>query len=416
MCYYTWLVGLLFLLIILIKNFFMISPLNTENSPPSTSLLLTGAPYNVPLSQTTYNGLLRFPKIDSLNLETDTNIPAITPMMTVALAPLEGSVTVYAQVSCCTPTTPKFLYADSLFVPNLWVWKPTFYFKAADDTPLSGYSITISANELNAAPSYTCQTTTDSDGKAQCQLATSLPDDLSKLSLNAQFNGASCLYNAITSSVQVTVFGFPDNGHHAFVVSNSTGNKKPGDKVVFSGLDWLFWNPFGDHDSRSSSARGLSLTLAKTLNLNFGGYVIADLTTPTCAGSFSWKVSLLNSLPKTLPTNLGVLVADNLGGNGIFNGAWSKILVLENIKYYSTFGFLNSYGYFSGTYCTGTSVPPAATTPIPTTQIPTTTKKPTTPKPTTKKPTTKKPTTKKPTTKKPTTTTKKPNNAKGNGH
>jgi hypothetical protein len=332
--------------------FSLISPLNLDApANPALVLQLSQSPYYI--STPTFSGLLRFTEnLNELDVSTQAGANFISQIMTLALAPLEGQVQTSTQITCCVPQNPTLAYTDSLFVPNLWVWSPSVKLMVGT-TPLAGKQITLSVNDLSTGiPSAifaTCTATTDINGVAKCVLATSLTGR-TKVSLNAQFGAVTCTYTAVSISKQLTVFGFPDNGQHAFIVSNNTGNAAVGSKVVFSGIDWFQHNSFGAGDARSQSGINV-LTQLFLANIGFGGYVKSNLQSPTCHGTFSWLSSFLTAQPTTLPTNMGILVADKLGANGIFDGTWSKIIVLSNLNYKPKALGKPGYGYMLGTFC-----------------------------------------------------------------
>jgi hypothetical protein len=381
------------------EAFKIISPFEPTDQK-YTMLVLTDDPWDV--TDAYFSGLLMFPdSLSSLEMSTEPQDGAIPQVMTLALAPINGVLYPDATVtvSCCTPLNPQLTYSGALFVPNIWVWTPSVTL-TVNGVPQASKSVTLSVNDMSGGPIFaSCTATTDAQGKATCQLATNLQGHW-KISLNAQFIGDGCALTSVSFSQQLTVFGFPDAGHHAFIVSSNVMNKHIGDKVVFSGIDWLGFNPFGLHDERSERNRngdddqqgnnGNGKGLGNLIT--FGGYVNADVSTPKCSGTFTWTKNLLKNLPNQVPQNLGVLVASNLGASGVFNGQWDKIVVLTNIKYSKTLGLQNGWGKLAGTYCTGATfiAPPVA----PAFRL-VNNRRPTTKKPTTKKPTTKKPNKKK---------------------
>ena len=182
------------------------------------------------------------------------------------------------------------------------------------ESPIVGGEVDI---ELGG---QSCTATTDVAGRASCTLS-ALTNPLGPWQLTATYAG-DAEYLPATDTQEITVFAFPDRG--AFTLGDVTvAHATPTTTVTWWGAMWSKHNTLS-----GGSAPAL-----------FNGFARdTSPSPPNCGGTWEWRPGIGSMPPKTVPSYMGVLVTNRIGGSisGI-GGHVARIAIVKTNGNYQPF-------------------------------------------------------------------------------
>jgi uncharacterized repeat protein (TIGR01451 family) len=197
-------------------------------------------------------------------------------------------------------------------------------------TPISGRTLTLGLG------STTCTAVTNGSGVATCTVSTGT---LGSQTLSATFAGDAFYLPSSDSSKTAIVFAFPSSG--VFTLGDTTANTAGSSTVTW-------W------DSSWNQLNTLTGGVAPSAFKGFASGVTLPTTSPATICSGPWTSSGGNSPPPpaTVPSYMGVIVADSVSKSGnTVNGHYVKIVVVQTNPGYGPAPSNTGTGTIVATFC-----------------------------------------------------------------